>query len=296
MSEGRFCHDFLRAIVGKVDAFRYEREEVGAMTKEIEVAFVRDLLTRVGAHLQELDLPSPGTELEEMFQRFESANGWAKEVMQTALTNEYPQIQWSDSEFDLDKQHKAEFAGAYWICDPIDGAVHYLQGFGFWSISLCLVREGQVAVSFVYDPTRQEFFHAIAGEGAYLNGERVQVAQKEMLAHAVVGTSHPANVAKDIEVTTETSEALARVMPKVFALRMLGSVSLQLAYVACGRLDGYWEFGYDMYDWLAGAFLVQEAGGQLTGTGGQAFTWGTTGIIAAHAELNRQLQQELLTT
>jgi myo-inositol-1(or 4)-monophosphatase len=168
-----------------------------------------------------------------------------------------------------------------------------VQGFTFYALSLCLIRGGKPVVSFVYDPCSQELFHAAAGEGAYLNGRPIQISQKPDLTDAFVTTSLPSNPAEDVEAADLTVRAIAQVMPKVLAVKMLGSVSLQLAYVACGRLDGYWEFGNDFYDWLAGSLLIQEAGGVVSDSKGSPFTWGTSGIIAANEQVFVKLLTEL---
>jgi myo-inositol-1(or 4)-monophosphatase len=114
--------------------------------------------------------------------------------------------------------------------------------------------------------------------------------------NAYLTTSLPSKPAEDIEAATLTVRGIAHLMPKVMAVKMLGSVSLQLAYVASGRLDGYWEFGNDYYDWLAGSLLVIEAGGTVTDGKGNPFTWGTSGIIAAPKHICLSLSVELNAT
>lgn len=96
-----------------------------------------------------------------------------------------------------------------------------------------------------------------------------------------------------MELTDFTLKAMSQILTKAFAVRMLGSVSLQLAYVACGRLDGYYEFGYELYNWIAGSLLVKEAGGLVADTHGKEFTWGTSGIIAANTNIIKELKEEL---
>jgi myo-inositol-1(or 4)-monophosphatase len=259
--------------------------------KKIEAAFCGELLKRVGEGLQaRAKLGAAAAGREALFGRFAEANGWAQEEIRVALAAEYPEVRWSDSEFDYEEQRQAEFAGGYWICDPIDGAVQYLQGMLGWSISLCLIQDGEPQLAMVYEPCKKELFHAVAGEGTYCNGTRVAVSEKRELAEAFVSTSQPSFVTDHVEDTRLTTGAIAAVMPNVFAVRMMGAVSLQMAYVASGRLDGYWEFGYDMYDWLAGALLVREAGGVLTDLDGEAFAWGKTGVVAGNEHLQEALR------
>ncbi|MBU7316601.1 inositol monophosphatase family protein [Paenibacillus oleatilyticus] len=213
--------------------------------------------------------------------------------IKTALAEKYPNIRWSDSEFETENQQKVEYEGEYWICDAIDGAVQFLQGIYSYAMSLCLVRNGRPVLSFVYDPSHDELFYAVAGEGAFLNGKPIRVAAKEKLEEAIVCTTPPSFPAKDIEITDLTLRGFNHIIPRAFAVRMLGSISLQLAYTACGRLDGYYEFGDEIYNWMAGALLVQEAGGVVSDRHGNSFTWGSSGIIASNPVLHQNMKEEL---
>ncbi|MDO3676403.1 inositol monophosphatase family protein [Paenibacillus ehimensis] len=264
----------------------------------IDIAFCTGLLKEVGDDLYAKFTEMQGTpphDFEELAHRFQQHNGQAEEVLRSVLQANYPDIRWSDGEFDLEEQRQAMRSGDCWICDPLDGAFHFFQGFTFWSTALCLTRDGAPVFSAVYDPCRRELFHAVQGEGAYLNGTRIGAGQKRELKHAVVATSHPTLVSKDGRLV-QTVQGLSRVMSRSMITRMLGSVSLQLAYVANGRLDAYWEHGNDTFDWLPGALLVQEAGGTVTDTEGRPFGQGPGGIAAAsrmlHPQLIAALQEE----
>lgn len=261
---------------------------------EVNVVLCKNILSHVGMQLlNKYSGDCLPLDREEMIQRFTEANHWASNQIRMALENEYPNIRWSDSEMDLNKQKNPEFTEEYWICDPVDGAVHWLQGFSFWSISLCLIRNGLPVISMIFDPNRNEFFHAIAGKGAFLQGRAIRVSQKTNINTAVIATAPPSMADKDMDNTERTIQSVAALMPKVCATRMLGSVALQLAYVACGRLDGYWEFGDELYDWLAGALIVQEAGGFVTDIRGDKFTWGTNGIIAGASTTHELMKGEI---
>ncbi|KEQ27428.1 inositol monophosphatase family protein [Paenibacillus tyrfis] len=257
----------------------------------IDIAFCTRLLKEVGDDLYAKFAETRGTpphDFEELAQRFRQLNDQAEEAIRSALQTNYPAIRWSDGEFDLEEQQHAMRSGDYWICDPMDGAFHFFQGFTFWSTALCLIRDGVPVFSAVYDPCHRELFHAVQGEGAYLNGVRIAAGKKQELKHAVVATSHPTQVSKD-GTLLQTVQGLSRVMSRSMITRMLGSVSLQLAYVASGRLDAYWEHGNDTFDWLPGALLVQEAGGKVTDTEGRLFGQGPGGIAAASRTLHPQL-------
>ncbi len=231
---------------------------------------------------------SAGTDVASLIQQVKQASAWAYATLKQALLAHYPEIPWSEAEMDLDLQQSAEFAGAYWVYDPIDGAYHYAQGLPLWSSSLALVSAGRVVLSFVYDPSRQEMFTARTGEGAYLNGI-AHTGTKTALAGAVVGTALPIAASSDGAALPAAADMLKRVATQVFVVRMLASASLQLAYVAAGRLDAYWEPGRDIYDWFAGAHLVEVAGGALSDCAGGAFGFGANGIVASSVGLHTAL-------
>ncbi|WP_165423086.1 inositol monophosphatase family protein [Ktedonosporobacter rubrisoli] len=260
--------------------------------KTIEIDFVCGLVERVNTHLIQLARPKPlPANREALFQRFEESNDWAKEQLRSALYEQYPEVEWLDAEFEPDKLSPAALPETYWICDPIDGAIQFLQGLAGWTTTLCLMEKEHPVFSLVYDVERKEAFYAYAGAGAFLNGKPLHVACKPDLADAFLATAHPSFMREDVEETQALLKASARIMPRVFALRMLGTVSLQLAYVAAGRLDGYWEYGHDLFDWLAGSLLVKEAGGTVSGIRQDSLAgqYGD-GVIAANAQLHEKLQ------
>ncbi|WP_052759683.1 inositol monophosphatase family protein [Paenibacillus sp. DMB20] len=117
--------------------------------------------------------------------------------------------------------------------------------------------------------------------------------KRKKLSDTILATTPPSFPGKDTEQTRLTLNALSQVLPKAFAVRMLGSVSLQLAYAACGRVDGYYEYGSELYNWMAGSLLVKEAGGVVTDVSGERFGWGTSGIIAANAGIHRRISEQL---
>ncbi|NRD76858.1 inositol monophosphatase [Bacillus sp. BRMEA1] len=265
-----------------------------------DLSFCQKLVRQAGTslHSQCHSNPSvqPPSTREAAFQTFEKANKHVESFLKESLAGRFPSIHWSASEFRPEQQQQPEFRGEYWICDAIDGALHFIQGFGFYSLSLCLIRNGTPVLAIVYDPEREELFHAVTGQGAFLNDKRIQVASKTKLGDTYVTTSLPSFPAKEPECADIAIRSAARLTMKTFAVKMLGSVKLQLAYVACGRLDGYWEFGSeygDYYDWLPGTFIVQEAGGTVTDSAGSPFTWGSRGVIASNQTLSAELIREL---
>lgn len=260
--------------------------------KKEDVSFCEELIREVGAYLfSEFEKGRACLSKEEMTKRFEEVNPKAEKMLLDALHTRFPQYLWSQAEFDLARQEKPEFHAPYWICDAIDGAVHFLQSMPMWATSLCLIEDGRPTVSFVYDPCRDELFTAILGQGAYLNGEKIRTSSKTQLAESILGTLFASSEPMNLQVGKMTADSLSKLMPEAFAIRMQGAVSLHLAYVACGRLDGYWEYGEGVYDWLAGTLLVEEAGGQITDSTGKPFDWKSFGIVAAGSAIHSKLVQ-----
>lgn len=236
--------------------------------------------------------PKPDETVTQLIQRVNETSTWATNVMQTALSQHYPDIGWSSSEGLPDESEQAA-ARPYWVYDPIDGAYHYLQGLPLWSSSLALISEGRPVFSIVYDPSLREIFVATESGGATLNGVPLQVSGKSDLRAAVVATALPPFGYGDEDEHRRSLALLGAMSRRVFVVRQMAAASLQLAYVAAGRLDAYWETGNDVYDWMAGALLVQEAGGQVTDLAGAPLGSNANGIAAAPAELASGLLEGL---
>ncbi len=149
-----------------------------------------------------------------------------------------------------------------WIIDPLDGTTNFIHGFPQYAVSIALQHRGQITQALVYDPTRNELFTATKGAGAYLNDKRIRVTKRDKLADSLIGTGFAFRGGDDIE----TYIKMFRIMTEKSAgLRRPGAAALDLAYVACGRLDGFFERGLQPWDIAGGSLLVTEAGG-LMGT------------------------------
>ncbi|MEO5703247.1 MAG: inositol-1-monophosphatase [Gammaproteobacteria bacterium] len=145
-----------------------------------------------------------------------------------------------------------------WVIDPLDGTTNFLHGFPQFSVSIALKHKGQLEQAVVYDPLRQELFTATRGAGAQLNERRLRVTKIKGLEGALLGTGFPFKQQQHLETYLNTFRSL---FPMTSGIRRAGSAALDLAYVAAGRLDGFWEIGLSEWDMAAGALLVQEAGG-----------------------------------
>ena len=145
-----------------------------------------------------------------------------------------------------------------WIIDPLDGTTNFMHGFPHFAVSIALQHKGKLQQAVIYDPLRQELFTTSRGDGAYLNDRRIRVSKRKNLDGALLGTGFPFGESANIDRFLDTCRTL---MPVTAGIRRAGAATLDLAYVACGRLDGFWEFGLKPWDIAAGALLIEEAGG-----------------------------------
>lgn len=156
-----------------------------------------------------------------------------------------------------------------WIIDPIDGTTNFIHGFPHFSVSIALQYKGRLEHGVVYDPLKQELFYASRGAGAYLNERRIRVTQQKELKGALIGTGFPF---RNQELLDPYLKLFKQISLEVCGIRRAGSAALDLAYIAAGRLDGFWEFKLSPWDMAAGAVLIREAGGLLSDlAGGENF-------------------------
>ncbi len=174
-----------------------------------------------------------------------------------------------------------------WIIDPLDGTTNYLHQFPVFCISIALLEKGQLTCAIVYDPTRDELFTAVRGKGAQLNDRRIRVSQTPNFASALLGTGIPYKEMKYLAPWTKSFEML---VPHVNGIRRAGSAALDLAYVACGRFDGFWEYGLSKWDIAAGILLIQEAGGLVSDTQGKQNMLETGHVISGNKKIFGKLQ------
>jgi myo-inositol-1(or 4)-monophosphatase len=153
------------------------------------------------------------------------------------------------------RQGKGEFL---WIIDPLDGTTNYLHGYPQYAVSIGLYQQDRPNQAVVFDPLKNELYTASRGAGAQLNDRRMRVSGVTHFNNALLGTGFPFRDMEHLEVFINTFRAI---LPQVSGVRRAGSASLDLAHVACGKLDGFWEFGLSPWDMAAGALLIEEAGG-----------------------------------
>jgi myo-inositol-1(or 4)-monophosphatase len=177
-----------------------------------------------------------------------------------------------------------------WLIDPVDGTTNFIHGIPHFAISIALERSGTVIAGLIYNPISNDLFTAERGRGAYLNDRRLRVAARRNLSDAVVGCGIP-HLGRGDE--TRFGKELARLQPKVAGVRRFGSAALDLAWVAAGRLDGYWERGLEPWDIAAGLLLVREAGGRAEDIGGGDPLL-TGDVLAGNDEMFQALHGEIV--
>jgi myo-inositol-1(or 4)-monophosphatase len=177
-----------------------------------------------------------------------------------------------------------------WIIDPLDGTTNFLHGFPCFAISIALQERGALQQAVVYDPTRDELFTATRGAGAQLNSRRIRVSGQRKLDRALIGTGFPV---RNEALFDGYVESFRRLMARSSGIRRCGAAAIDLAYVACGRLDGFWEFGLNAWDMAAGALLIQEAGGIACTPEGSDKYLITGDIVAGNPHLCESIRREV---
>lgn len=172
-----------------------------------------------------------------------------------------------------------------WIVDPLDGTVNYAHGFPFYCVSIALEIDGELAVGVVYDGERDELFSAVRGDGAHRDGRPITVSRETDPKRALLGTGF-AYTGPDIQ---RNLEVFARALPRVQSIRRPGAAALDLCYVACGRLDGFWELSLQPWDVAAGVLIVREAGGAVTGAGSAPYRLHDPVLVASNGHLHAKL-------
>jgi myo-inositol-1(or 4)-monophosphatase len=173
-----------------------------------------------------------------------------------------------------------------WIVDPLDGTTNFLHGIPQFAISIGLQREGTVIAGVIYNPANDELYTAERGKGAFLNDQRLRVAGRRRLSDCVIACGLPHMGRGDLELSRIE---LTEIQAKVAGLRRFGAASLDMAFVAAGRFDGYWERDLQPWDMAAGQIIVREAGGTVTGIEGDDDPLKTGNVICGNETIHAEL-------
>jgi myo-inositol-1(or 4)-monophosphatase len=224
------------------------------------------LLERFGGPVRGLDSKTSATD------PVSDADREAERAIRELLEAERP----LDGLLGEEGSRQAGESGRRWVVDPLDGTVNYLYGIPQWCVSVALEDSSGALAGVVLDPLRDELFSAVRGGGASVNGRQVRVSGARELASALVATGFSYEPPR----RAEQAKVVSRLLPRVRDIRRAGSAALDLAWVAAGRVDGFYERGVKPWDWAAGRLLVEEAGGDVRELPGEPF-----GLVAANPEL-----------
>ncbi|SEP66606.1 myo-inositol-1(or 4)-monophosphatase [Ectothiorhodospira magna] len=177
-----------------------------------------------------------------------------------------------------------------WVIDPLDGTTNYLHGIPQYAVSIALKQKGRLEHGVVYDPVKEELFAASRGAGATLNNRRIRVTQPRDMTGVLLGTGIPFREDQNLDYYLRTLSVL---LPGTAGVRRAGAASLDLAYVAAGRLDGFWEIGLHEWDMAAGVLMIQEAGGLVSDLKGGSDYLATGNVVAAGPKVFKGMLQRL---
>ncbi|WOI55144.1 inositol monophosphatase family protein [Palleronia sp. LCG004] len=203
----------------------------------------------------------------------------AENTLREMLLGERPNYGWLGEETD---EVEGKDPTRRWIVDPLDGTTNYLHGLPHWAISIALEHKGEIVAAVVYDAAKDEMFFAEKGGGAFLNSSRLRVSDRHRLIESIFATGIPFGGRPELPAVIQD---LGRLVPATAGVRRFGAAALDLAYVAAGRFDGYWERGIHSWDVAAGMLLVREAGGLVEPIGEADDVFGSRTIIAANSAI-----------
>lgn len=217
----------------------------------------------------------------------------ADEAAQHAI-HEFIRTRYPDHHF-LGEENLSSTAGDSqyrWVIDPLDGTTNYVHGFPYYAVSIGLERDRELIAGVIYDPTRDEMFAAVRGQGATLNGERIASSMIDALGRSMVMASLPVAVTSDDPAVGR----FLRVMPYVQSVQRTGSAALNLAYVACGRIEAFWSTSLKPWDVAAGVLILREAGGRATRLDGRPLDIEVPDILASNGTSIHDDLQNLLSS
>jgi len=177
-----------------------------------------------------------------------------------------------------------------WIIDPLDGTTNFINGYPIWSVSIAMEHKGEVITGVVYAPIYSDFFYAVKGGGAYMNGEQIEISRNTDFSQALLLTGFPFKAQKYIDVY---QIAFKELLSRCSGMRRAGSAAIDLSWLAAGRADGFWELSLSPWDVAAGALIIREAGGVVSDIFGDPDNFMRTGHIIAG---NEQIHREILKT
>ncbi|HUN66554.1 MAG TPA: inositol monophosphatase family protein [Bacteroidota bacterium] len=207
----------------------------------------------------------------------------SEEMIISLLKRHYPGHEILAEEGGMQKTGNSDYR---WVIDPLDGTTNFTHGFPVYCVSIGLERRGEVILGVIYDPNHDELFTAEKGKGAFLNGKQIRVSAGATLERGMLVTGFPYNIAEN---PNRAIERFISFLMKAQAVRRMGSAAIDLAYVAAGRYEGFWEVDLNPWDMAAGTLLVTEAGGKVTSFDGGDFSIYRKDIIASNGLVHEEM-------
>jgi len=228
-------------------------------------------------------LSASDVQTKQAFDFVTKVDGWSESAIIETIREKFP-----SHAFLAEETLKQTDAGAYrWIIDPLDGTTNYIHGYPVFSVSISLEFGGEIIVGVVFDPLRDELFHAVRGRGAFLNDREIRVSGTTILANSIIATGFPFRAKDMIDLYLS---AFRKIFFEVSDIRRAGSAAIDLAYVAAGRCEGFFEMNLGPWDMAAGSILITEAGGTVTDFGSGNDFLSTGNIVAG----NKHIQPGIL--
>ncbi len=244
-----------------------------------------------GQHMLERFSPDARPKsLEEVLAAIHANDEASLSILREALTKARPSAGWEEDEED----GGALPSGEWWVTDPVEGNVNHIHGMTDWGVTATLVRDNQPVLTVVYLPLTNDTYTAIRGGGAYQNGVKLHTSAKTKLAAALVGTGQ-AKPGEDKETYRRIGQSVTAMLQDALVLRVSVPATLQLVHVAAGRTDLFWQYSRVRSGLLAGALLVEEAGGTITDTHGNPWNLESADFLASAPELHSEAVRVLST-
>lgn len=211
---------------------------------------------------------------------------WSEAVIMQTIREKFP-----SHRFLTEETLKQEDTGGYrWIIDPLDGTTNYIHGYPMFSVSIALEYEREIVAGVVFNPMSDELFHAVKGNGAFLNNRQINVSKTDLLEKSLIATGFPFRAKEMIDLYLK---AFREIFEEVSDIRRAGSAAIDLAFVAAGRFEGFFELKLSPWDIAAGSLLITEAGGMITDFGGGSGYLSTGNVVAGNKDVHPQILKKV---
>jgi myo-inositol-1(or 4)-monophosphatase len=255
---------------------RHPREEF-LLTAVTAARLSGDIILKNLGRLSTADIQS-----KQAFDFVTKVDRWSEAVIMKTIRAKFPHHLFL-SEETLQQQGNGDYR---WIIDPLDGTTNYIHSYPMFSVSIALEHQNEIILGVVFDPLRDELFHAIKGSGAFLNNDKVRVSDTETLENSLIATGFPF---RKKEMIDHYLHAFREIFEKVSDIRRAGSAAIDLAYIAAGRVEGFFELNLSPWDIAAGSLLIKEAGGCITDFAGGDQYLLTGNVLAGNNKIHGEI-------